>query len=71
MIVFYVYQYLVEQLLHLLVAYFPQTAHRSSEGTDSEVEEEEDDDIANSAVDSSISVVSSSTSGCLGLHTSL
>ena len=29
--VFYVYQYLVEQLLHLLVAYFPQTAHWSSE----------------------------------------
>ena len=147
-----VYQYEVEQLLHLLVACFPQTAHCTLEGiianvvvdehslssakgtslflTNKEMyscfsqkplawssspacftaalssftdidrngaalsttgnvddEEEEDDDeggrteeegadggdIANSAVDSSISVVSSSssTSGCLGMHTSL
>ena len=28
----YIYQYLVEQLLHLLVACFPQTAHCSLEG---------------------------------------
>ena len=32
MMMFYIYQYLVEQLLHLLVACFPQTAHCSLEG---------------------------------------